>query len=181
MNLKDIKARCRIDGDCWLWTGALSKGWPRIWAPDYTLHGGALSTQTGRRAAWHLKTGQPIPSGWRVFGTCTARNCVNPAHMVCEPVADQGAKVAASGRLKGVITRITANRATGRKRSHLSPELIETIRLSNETGLALERKLGVSRSSISRVRTRKTLAFDAVGGLFTGLIAANDSQRRNRA
>lgn len=183
MNIEQIKDRCRIDEftGCWLWTGAKSSGWPRIWAPDYTLHSGELRTQTGRRAVWHVKTGKPIPSGWRVFGTCQARNCVNPAHMICEPTAQQGQKVAASGKLKGNIRRITANRATGRKRSSLSPALIAEILESPETGLQLERRLGVSRTTVSRVRTRKALAFDAVGGLFSGLLAMNDATKVKRA
>lgn len=172
MIMDDIKGRCRIDEltGCWLWVGAKSEGWPRIWAPDYTNHGGELSTQTGRRAVWHIKTGQPIPNGWRVFGTCDSAVCLNPAHMVCEPTGAHGQKVAASGRLKGRITRITANRAAGRKRSSLTPELIQIIRESSETGVELQKRLGISRTTVSRVRTRKTLAFDPVGGVFTGLL-----------
>lgn len=172
MIMDDIKGRCRIDEltGCWLWVGAKSEGWPRIWAPDHTNHGGDLRTQTGRRAAWHVKTGKPIPAGWRVFGTCDSRDCCNPAHMVCEPTAARGQKVAASGKLKNNIRRIAANRKTGRTRSSLSPELIAEIRESTETGLQIERRLGISRSTVSRVRTHKPLAFDPVGGVFTGLL-----------
>lgn len=173
MTLDDIKGRCRIDGDCWLWTGALSAGWPRIWAPDHTLHGGKFASQHGRRAAWHIKTGEAIPAGHRVFGTCEHRNCLNPAHMVCRATAEQGQAVAATDRLKGVVNRIKANRASGRKRSHLTPDLIQTIHTSPETGQALAQRLGLSRSTVSKVRSGKPLAFDAVGGMFTGLLAAN--------
>ena len=173
MTLDEIKGRCRIDEftGCWLWQGAVSDGWPRIWAPDYTGHAGALRTQTGRRAAWHIKTGKPIPAGWRVFGTCTARNCCNPAHMVCEPVAVQGQKVAASGKLKGNIVRITANRKTGRAKAAFDTETREAIRESEESGLALAARLGCSPQTISRIRNRRDVAFQPVGGMFTGLMA----------
>ena len=173
MNIEQIKDRCRIDEftGCWLWTGAKSSGWPRIWAPDYTLHSGELRTQTGRRAVWHVKTGKPIPAGWRVFGTCTARNCCNPAHMVCEPVAVQGQKVAASGKLKGNIVRITANRRTGRTRAGLDAETRQAVRHSEESGLALAERLGCSPQTISRIRNHRDAAFQPVGGMFTGLMA----------
>ena len=172
MNIEQIKDRCRIDEctACWLWTGAKSSGWPRIWAPDHTLHGGELRTQTGRRAVWHIKTGKPIAAGWRVFGTCTARNCVNPAHMVCEPVAVQGQKVAASGKLKGNIVRITANRRTGRAKAGLDAETRKAVRESEESGLALAARLGCSPQTISRIRNGRDLSFQPVGGMFTGLL-----------
>jgi plasmid stabilization system protein ParE len=178
VNLDDIRARCVIDNGCWLWSGAMSKGWPRIWAPDYTNHNGELKTQTGRRAVWHVKTGGAIPAGWRVFGNCRNRNCIAPHHMECRPVAEEGARVAASEKLKGQVTRIAANRAIGRKRSHLTPELIELIRTSPKTGTAIAAETGLSRATVSRVRVGKALAFDAVGGLFTGLLAANEHHRR---
>lgn len=173
MIMDDIKGRCRIDEltGCWLWVGAKSEGWPRIWAPDHTNHGGELRTQTGRRAAWHVKTGKPIPAGWRVFGTCQARNCVNPAHMVCEPVSVQGQKVAASGKLKGNIARITANRKTGRTRAGLDAETRNAVRESEESGLVLAGRLGCSPQTISRIRNRRDMAFQPVGGMFTGLMA----------
>jgi len=180
MTLDDIKDRCRIDEDtgCWIWTGAKSGGWPRIWAPDHTLHAGELRTQTGRRAAWHIKTGKPIPSGWRVFGTCTQRDCCNPAHMVCEPTAKQGAKVAASGRLKGRIARITANRSTGRRRSHIDAEARKSIRDSNERRDVLAARHQCSPQTISRIRAGKDLAFQPVGGMFSALLAANENNRK---
>lgn len=177
--LAEVRGRCRIDGEAhWLWSGATSDGYPRIWAPDYTLHDGAMRTQTGRRAVWHLKTGRAIPSGWRVFGNCGERLCLNPEHAASEAVAKRGAKVAKSGKLKGVIARIVANRATNQRRSKLTPEMVETIRTSTATGEALAAQLGVSRQLISKVRRGKPICFDAVGGIFTGLLAANEAIRR---
>lgn len=170
LTVEDLRGRCRMVEDHWLWAGAATAdGSPRIWGPDHT-NGGKLSTQTGRRAMWHVKTGKPIPSGWRVFGKCDEPLCINPAHLVCRPVAEQGAHVAKSGRLKGVMRRITANRTTARKRSTLTPELIQLIRSSTKTGKQLQAETGVNRTTISRLRTGKAVAFQAVGGMFTGLI-----------
>lgn len=171
MTPDDLKDRCRInDEGCWLWAGAKSKGVPRIWAPDHTKHGGEKHTQTGRRAMWHVNTGKPIPNGWRVFGTCEEATCINPDHMVCRPVAEQGAKVAKSGKLRGNVRKIAASRATGRKRSHLTPDLISIIRTSPKSGLQLEREMGIDHRTISKVRTGKATAFAPVGGIFSGLL-----------
>ena len=92
---------------------------------------------------------QTHPAGWRVFGTCTAaRNCCNPRIMVCEPVAVQGQKVAASGKLKGNIRRITANRKTGPIARGLDAETRQAVRQSEESGLALaERRAAARRRS----------------------------------
>jgi hypothetical protein len=171
VTLDDIKGRCRIEGECWIWTGALSgKRWPRLHAPDFTNHKGAKHVQSGRRAVWHVKTGKAIPNGWRVFGTCGEDVCMNPAHMKCQPTAQWGIQLAASGKLKGVTKRIVANRLSGQKRSHLDPEKLHLIRSSEKTGLELAAELGLSRSTISKARTGKATAYTPVGGLFSGLM-----------
>jgi hypothetical protein len=182
MNLNDIKDRCRIEDGHWLWSGAISNTLPRVWAPDYTLRAGGMTNQTGRRGVWHLKTRQPIPIGWRVFGTCKEPKCMNPAHMVCRATSEQGAMVAASGKLKGSVHRITANRATGRKRTALSPELRGWLNETPQTGVDAAHGLGVSVQTISKFKTGKAMSLEPVGGLFTGLLAAaNDFNRRASA
>lgn len=169
--LDEVKARCRIEGKHWIWTGALSEGkWPRIYAPDYT-DGGKMKSQPGRRAVWHLKTaGRSIPHGWRVFG-CDVDLCISPECVVCQPTAKRGEKIAKTGAWKGNPKRIIANRLSGRKRSSLTPELIATISTSDKTGVELEAETGVSRQTISKVRTGRPNAYTPLGGLFTGLIA----------
>lgn len=171
MKLEDLKGRCRIEGGCWIWAGSVTKqGIPRVWAPDFTLHGGEKRAQTGRRAMWHVKTKKPIPEGWRVFGTCGEAACINPAHAICEPVADRGKRVAEAGDLKGSVRRIMANRAIGRLRSGMTPDLVNEINRSPESGQALARRLSISPQVVSKVRTGKLLCLQPVGGLFTGLM-----------
>lgn len=170
MTLDDIMGRCRVEDGHWLWAGALSKGVPRIWAPDFTLHAGEMRSQTGKRAVWHVKTGKAIPDGWRVFGNCREPLCLNPTHVQCERPAARGVKVAASGVLKGQVLRIIANRSIGRQRSNLTPELLQEIATSPETGMSLQGRLGIPHQTISRVRNGQMRAFQPVGGLFTGLV-----------
>lgn len=168
--LADVKGRCRVEGDCWIWTGAVSDGIPRVYAPD--AKDGKMRSQPGRRAVWIMKAGKAIPNGWRVFGLCDQKLCLNPAHLICEPTDRHGQKVADSGKLKGQIKRILANRATGRKRSKRSADLVTTVRTSEKAGTAIARELGVPPQWVSRVRTGKPTAFCPVGGLFTGLMGA---------
>lgn len=169
--IDDIKGRCVLIDGHWLWKGALSEGWPRIAAPEFTNQEGRQVSQHGRRAVWHILNRKAIPKGYRVWGTCSERTCLNPDHATLETTAQRGRKVAKSGKLKGDIKRITTVRANARKRSHLTPELIDTIRMSPKTGQALTLELGLSRTVISKVRTGKVTAFTPVGGLFTGLMA----------
>lgn len=180
MTLDDIRDRCHIDDDDhWIWKGALSDGkWPRIWAPDHTKDGSPMVVQTGRRAVWHVSTGKPIPARWRVYGTCDVDRCLNPKHMECGTTTDWGAQVQKSGVHSGSIRRQTASRQTGRKRSVLTPETYQEIMGSNETGRALARRLGISEQTVSRVKGGKIVCFEAAGGLFSGLLAANDGGRK---
>jgi len=180
MTLDDIKDRCHIDDDGhWIWKGALSEGkWPRIYAPDHTKEGSPMVTQTGRRAVWHVSTGKPIPNSWRVFGTCEVDCCLNPKHMKCGSTQEWGAQVSKAGIHSGSVRRSVAGRQAGRKCSVLTPETYQEIIGSNETGLALAARLGVSKQTVSKARNGLIVCFEPAGGLFSGLIAANDSSRR---
>jgi HNH endonuclease len=61
-------------GECWLWTGATTKGYGRF-------------RGTGaHRFAYELLVG-PIPQGLQLDHLCRVRNCVNPEHL--EPVTCQ--------------------------------------------------------------------------------------------
>lgn len=168
--LAEVKGRCVIDGDCWMWTGALSDGVPRVFAPD--AKDGRMKSQPGRRAVWVMSAGKAVPSGWRVFGLCGEKLCLNPAHMICEPPERNGQKVAASGRLKGQVKRILANRANGRGRAKYSADLVTTVLASDKSGAQVARELGVSHQWVSKVRRGQARSSMAVGGLFSGLLSA---------
>jgi hypothetical protein len=168
--LAEVKARCIVEGKHWIWQGALSAGLPNIYVPDYT-DGGKMKSQRGARAVWHIKNKQPIPNGYRVFCGCDEPLCVSPHCVKCMPCSEWGKEVAESGEWRGNVKRIAANRRTGQARSKLSAEKVTLILLSEKTGRELSQELGVSRTSISRIRSGHPVAFTPVGGLFTGLMA----------
>lgn len=170
MTLNDIKARCDEVGECWIWNGAHVQGgrYPRIWAPDYTK-GGKKTSQHGRRAVWHVKTGQPIPEGWRVFNTCDCLGCLNPDHMKAGPVTSWGEHMAKSGRLKDSIPRRAAARKNGQKRSVFTQETLQAVLTSDLSGTDLSREMGVSRQAISKARNGKMTCFVPIGSPFAGL------------
>ncbi len=64
------------EGDCWLWTGALSKsGYGRIKTSDGHMR--------PHRAAYEVFIA-PIPDGLELDHLCRVRHCINPWHL--EPV-----------------------------------------------------------------------------------------------
>lgn len=64
--------RVEFTGFCWLWTGALSKGYGMIRV-------GGTSRGT-HRVAYELLIG-PIPDGLELDHLCRVPNCINPDHL----------------------------------------------------------------------------------------------------
>lgn len=179
MTLDDIKARCFITEDGhWLWRGAKSDGHPRIWAPNYSKPGAPFASQHGKRAAWNLVNQKPIPEGWRVFGTCNHLDCVNPKCTDCGPGSAWGARLSKAIARKGKAARMASARRGGQKRTLLTPEQIAEAKTSKRPGRELAREWGVSEQTVSKARKGQTVCYEPVGGVFTGLMAANDSKRR---
>lgn len=198
--LEEVRGRCFIDDEGhWLWRGAMSAGFPRLYAPDWTATKKrfdaaianaegrrtenalikaaivdamepVMASQPGRRAVHHIAKGEPLPKRWRAFGTCDEDACLNPDCASAGPGKAVGAQTRRTGRFKGVLKRILANRAIGRKRSHLTPELISEIRASSENGLAIAKRLNLGRTVVSRARVHGTPCHEPIGGLFSGLI-----------
>ena len=172
--ITDVKGRCRIDDEGhWIWTGANIDGkHPRVVGPDHTR--GGTYTQTGKRAVWHMVKGRPIPAGWRVYSTCNVPLCLNPNHIACGPGTEVGQHWRETGVHKNSIAHKLANRKTSRARSTLTDEKAAEILASNESGAALCRRLGVSRNQVDKLRRGRPQAIQPLGGLFSGLLAAND-------
>lgn len=177
--LAEIRDRCRIEGSHWLWMGATSAGGPNVWAPDFTRDPeGSKRNQRGPRAVWHIKTGKPIPAGFRVFKTCTEPLCVNPAHLECIPTAEWGRRLREEGTWKGDLRIIARNRKTARGRTAMTPQKAQVILASPDKGhRALGRELGVHHQAVARVRSGEFTSLMPVASIFSGL-GANDSARR---
>lgn len=75
--IKVVKAG---DNDCWLWTGAVSKGYGKIMDRSQA---GELIYPQAHRVAYQLSIG-PIPEGAVLDHLCGVPLCVNPRHL--EPV-----------------------------------------------------------------------------------------------
>lgn len=170
--LQSIKDRCRIsECGCWIWTGATSNGGtrPNIYGPDYTR--GKWVYQTGPRAVWHIKTKAPIPQGHRVFRTCDEPLCVNPAHLECMPFAEWGKRVAEAGEWRGQVARILANRKSARRRTPLTPELIEAVNEREGSSRKVAEEMGLTKTSVIRARAGLVKCYQPIG-MFTGLLGA---------
>ena len=172
--LEEIKGRCFIDEEGhWNWRGALTKkGKPSIYAPDYTNHKGKVLThQCGYRAVWHVLNQRAVPEGSRIFSMCGEATCCNPEHIRCMPVTAYGRRQASKGTLKGQTTRIQANRAIGRKRAKLTPEMVSRIQASDQSLASLAAELGISTCTAWRARQGKSVIPPASSGIFSGLLA----------
>ena len=75
-SLRAILARCELDGDCVIWTGARC-GEAREYG-QARFDGRALRVH---RVVWELVTDSPIPEGYDVLHTCDNPPCVWPGHL----------------------------------------------------------------------------------------------------
>lgn len=148
-DLEALRQRCVIDDltGCWRWGGAVCDGVPRIWL--------AGRVTTGPRAAVQLSGGRIERGQVAYHARCSTPDCVNPAHIRVGTKAQAGAHLAATGRLRGDPRRAAVNLRNGSTRSRRSEELRELILASPESGVALERRLGIAHSTISYVRQGK--------------------------
>ena len=169
--LAEVKAMCEVDGKHWIWGGALERGAPRIWAPDYTRGNGECSTQHGRRAVWHIKHQKAVPEGMTVYISCGVPLCVSPHCLETGTKAEWGKSMSESGRMKRGPASRARYRIAARKFSRLSETMVLEIISSNDTGRLLAQKHGISEQLVSKVRKGRTgSAFLPVGGMFTGLL-----------
>lgn len=150
--LARIHDRCVIDSEtgCWHWTGAMSRGSvniaiPVVWHDD--------KTQSALRVVYKA-AGRKIPSRGIVWRSCRCNDCCNPDHLLGGTRAVWGAWRARNGSAAMTPDQRAANTARARSKSTvvLSPERASYIRSSEATGRALAAELGVSASTVSRVR-----------------------------
>lgn len=141
-SLSDLRDRCTIDGDCWIWRGCVtSGGQPSIW-----LHGG--HRLSGGGAVCMLTTGKRSSRGTNWVPTCRNPRCVSP---VCvKPMT-----VLEHRRLQNSAKSAAARAAIAKTRqsqSSITMDDARAIRESEETLKVLSQRYGKSISLISKIR-----------------------------
>jgi hypothetical protein len=67
-----------VDTDCWLFTGATTKGYGRVGVTDAVT--GKVKQYQAHRAVWEARNG-PIPPEKVLDHLCKNKNCVNDEHI----------------------------------------------------------------------------------------------------
>lgn len=90
-------AKVDKSGECWLWTGTLSKA-------GYAQYGIDYRVVLGHRYSYAMENG-PIPDGMVIDHMCHNRACVNSAHLRCATQSENGLNRAGpkSGSKSGVL------------------------------------------------------------------------------
>lgn len=139
-----LLSRVVQDGDCWLWTGDLSRrgGYGRVYL-------GIDSTGKKRfesaAVAFYREFVGPIPDGGWMLHRCDNPPCVNPDHLFVGSHRENMRDMVEKGR----STKGTRRPST----SKLNEEDVRAIRASTESQRKLAARYGVDGSTICRIRT----------------------------
>jgi hypothetical protein len=178
--VSDVKDRCIIDSEtgCWLWAGATASAKGRIIPVAWFASEGRVVTVP--RMAYAMKNkAKPGPMVWRI---CRNDRCCNPTHMQSGTRKEWGAWLAGEGFLKNDPQRSAINTRIRRSRKDnaLSEELAAWARESEQSGVEAAHALGVSPTTVSRVRMgRVWREAVAVSSIFS--MAANFANYREAA
>lgn len=133
---------------CWLWDGAVQKdtGYGRFGMPGNTV-------DYAHRAAWRLFCGD-IPAGLCVCHRCDIRLCVNPHHLFIGTREDNMQDASRKRRIVVPVETFASDET--HQVAVLTNEQVIEIRGSDERSAVLAERLGVTRGSIWKARTRRT-------------------------
>lgn len=135
------KVRPSGPGQCWLWTASKMD---RMGHGQFTVRrDGKQSHLYAHRVAWELTHG-PIPAGQCVCHHCDVPECCNPDHLFLGTQADNLNDARAKGRLVDGLG--------ARKLSDAAYRDILSTPQTRGSGVALARKYGVTKVTISRIR-----------------------------
>lgn len=178
-------AECRVrtaaqvfdmDVECWNWRGSIN---PQTgYGQMSEWRDGKRVLLTAHRVSFLAFKGD-IPAGIHVLHTCDNRKCFNPKHLFLGAHADNMADRNKKGRCKARFPAIhwtkryperikrgtdhplskdssCMPRGDNHKNSKVTCDDVRAIRASTETLAALSVKYGISQSSLSSIRLRKT-------------------------
>lgn len=140
-----------VDGvtGCWHWTGSVFSESQR---PRWTLGQREPDKEVlAYRAVYRLMVGD-IPEGFYVCHSCDNPSCVSPNHLWLGTARDNSQDASQKGRLPTGAS----NRDSQGTNVKLNVEMVRQIRKSSDSTKALASRFGVSPSTVTLVRQRKT-------------------------
>lgn len=150
-----LLARCTEVGDCLIWQGRVAHGSPLV-----HLGGKYL---TARRVLWEATHGA-IPRGLYPSCICHETACMNIKHIRLMTTQQIAAKAATRGAFSRPERRAAIALAVRRK-SNLTPEMLHRIRAA-DTGAAVARELGISKSLATKIRAGKAWGLTSGASVF---------------
>lgn len=107
-------------------------------------------TELAHRLAWELARGPMMP-GLCVMHTCDNPRCCNPGHLKAGTLATNNADMKAKGR----ANRMRTVWGETHGRAKITSEDVANIRGSEERGIDLAARYGLSKSTISAIQRRR--------------------------
>lgn len=136
------------NGGCWLWTGPTGSGRPRL-MPER-----GQRDRLAYRLTYELLV-RPIPQGVVLCHRCDQPLCVNPAHLFPGSQSDNVRDMWQKGR--GDQTGLQRHgKGSEHKFAKLTEDDVRLIRRDPRSHRDVARDYGVSKTSISYIRLRKT-------------------------
>jgi len=136
-----------IGPNCWEWTAARN---PRGYG---VIHDGER-VQLAHRVAWLLEHGN-LPASLSILHVCDNPRCVRPSHLFVGTRADNNADMMAKGRYRAGTN---PPRGTSAWSAKLTEDDIRAIRASADRGVDLAARYGVTKSTITDIRKRRSWA-----------------------
>lgn len=141
-----IYARCKEDGDCWIWqNGTSGNGTP-------TMHPPGGGPQIGARRYFAAGLGLAI-KGRVVTTTCFNKLCVAPEHLLVTTRSKLGKLAHAHTAYASNIARCKKISDVRRAQSaKITPEQAAEIRQSSEILETVAQRYGISKATAQRIR-----------------------------
>lgn len=139
MALADVKSV----KECWNWKSSRRSDGYGQWRRS------TGQIELAHRASWRLFRTE-IPKGAFILHRCDNPSCVNPSHLFLGSQADNMVDMWNKGRARPGMSRGEAHGM-----SKLTAAAVRKIRASQQSGVDLAAKYGVSPSTISDVRKRR--------------------------